>query len=1438
MADEKKNAKKKYQRAERRYRRIAKSTTDSLQPEELYPLTHLDNLKKELDDAHKDVELQAETYRELLDSDDDADKPAVDETDKLLEELQQDFSQVATRIAKLSLKTKNEAESQQAAKKSESNTKLQRFDPPKFNGETRAFPAFITHYKKHVETQYGKDPFILMKCLSGEAEKHVRPVEEDYDEMMDRLHTKYGSSEKQVDVILKDLKGLKRVSDGDLKALHKLIETVENCWLDLKRMNLEAEMDTTSMLSTIEKLLPEVQKREWTLQKPSSSKFSDLLGFLTKEKTAIEYMSDDLRSERNSQKGKVNLSEIEEVVSEESEKRKDENEDTKLVINLFEKQMESQRQFMELVANAITRDKPTNPSAPPQPSYPSFSTFRCWIHKSGGHNITECNTFITMQTAEKVDAVKKNRACFYCLQVGHGARQCLNKKPCGQVTGGNSCKGSHHQLLHAAHVEGLIFHSKIFVVNASNVDRPITVLLMISAVQCKGLDLGTLWDSGANVTLITHRAAEKLNLEGIDVFITITKVGNEEQSCASKEYVVPLTDKRGRTWNIRAIGMDEITADINPTSVEEAAGLFRGITPTDIKRPNGKIDLLVASDCCTLLPNKVQQVGNLQLMSNQFGYCLRGSHPLIRASHAGSNHVFIKLHHINANVKQSTMLVEEMKSINENMKEFFAVENMGVCCAPKCGTCECGKLSNEHENLTIAEERELKIIKESLKYDSDSQHWVTNYPWVKDPHDLPNNFNHALGKLKATERRLKSTNQLKAYNNEIEDMIQRQVARKLSAEEMANYHGPVFYLDHHAVYKPDSKSTKIRIVFNPTSSFMGHVLNDYWAKGPDVINSLVGVLLRFRTGLYAYAGDILKMYHAVQTTPLVQHTHRMLWRNGDSNREPDHLALTRVTFGDKPSGAIATVAMRQTAEMSKDTHPRECDIINRDSYVDDIMSSNDDEAEVASITNGIDRVLEKGNFFIKHWVTNANLADVAESKKLNIITSPEEKLLGIWWSLEADHLSLKAKVDFTKFQLKDEPSGEITVSNINKAFPKFLTRRMVLSQVAKLFDPLGFIVPFLLKAKILMRQSFTKDSSSNKWDEHLSPQQYQEWKQFFTEVLGITAVTFMRCLRPEVVIGRPMLIIFSDGSQEAFGACAYIRWETRAGCFMARLILAKNRIAPARVISIPRMELCGAVIAVRLRQTIEKEINLEFSSVVHIIDSTIAYGQIQSESHLYKTFVAHRVAEIQRKSEKGDWWLTASKNNAADITTRPANPADLDSNSVWQNGPDYLQEEFCHWPIHQGTVERDLEDKVVNAVDVNEVNTQINIREVIHIERFNDTNKLLKVTAIVMESAEKKHFSNNALTSAEYIQKAEKCWIKQEQQAITGQWKTDLKTLGPRLNKDGIIVVGSRLNDAAKQWGNSLPMYLPRESKYGRLYCLTTHWEHHGGVDDTIARIR
>ena len=153
------------------------------------------------------------------------------------------------------------------------------------------------------------------------------------------------------------------------------------------------------------------------------------------------------------------------------------------------------------------------------------------------------------------------------------------------------------------------------------------------------------------------------------------------------------------------------------------------------------------------------------------------------------------------------------------------------------------------------------------------------------------------------------------------------MARKLSKEELTNYPGPTHYIAHHEVLKPESKSTPVRIVFNSSANYMGHVLNEYWAKGPDLLNNLLGVLIRFRENRVAFIGDIKKMYHTVKTSELDQHTHRFLWRDMDSTREPDTYIIQRVSFGDKPSGTIATIALRKTAEMTRNEYQEAADII-------------------------------------------------------------------------------------------------------------------------------------------------------------------------------------------------------------------------------------------------------------------------------------------------------------------------------------------------------------------------------------------------------------------------------------------------------------------------------------------------------------------------------
>lgn len=168
----------------------------------------------------------------------------------------------------------------------------------------------------------------------------------------------------------------------------------------------------------------------------------------------------------------------------------------------------------------------------------------------------------------------------------------------------------------------------------------------------------------------------------------------------------------------------------------------------------------------------------------------------------------------------------------------------------------------EADKLSQVEREEAEVIKKSCR--KEGNQWLIPYPWKKDPKLLPDNQAAAVKRLEATERRLKkNVDYANAYNQQMNEMCEMGFARKLSQEEIKNYQGPVHYISYHAVTRPDSKSTPIRIVFNSSSSFQGHVLNKYWMKGPDLLNNLFGVILRFREKECALLGDLSKMYHRV-----------------------------------------------------------------------------------------------------------------------------------------------------------------------------------------------------------------------------------------------------------------------------------------------------------------------------------------------------------------------------------------------------------------------------------------------------------------------------------------------------------------------------------------------------------------------------------------------
>ena len=174
-------------------------------------------------------------------------------------------------------------------------------DTPRFSGNIREYSSFRQDFHRLMTEKYGKDAYVLRSCLSGIARDTVKGVEDDYDEMFYRLHKSYGDPRKFVDTIVYDLKSLRPIPDGDSKRFIATANVIERCWLDLKRMDLSEEMNTVTMVSMIERLLPSTQRREWVLKMDSNGKdskgmFENLLQYILQEKRILEYLENDVRS--------------------------------------------------------------------------------------------------------------------------------------------------------------------------------------------------------------------------------------------------------------------------------------------------------------------------------------------------------------------------------------------------------------------------------------------------------------------------------------------------------------------------------------------------------------------------------------------------------------------------------------------------------------------------------------------------------------------------------------------------------------------------------------------------------------------------------------------------------------------------------------------------------------------------------------------------------------------------------------------------------------------------------------------------------------------------------------------------------------------------------------------------------------------------------------
>ena len=537
-------------------------------------------------------------------------------------------------------------------------------------------------------------------------------------------------------------------------------------------------------------------------------------------------------------------------------------------------------------------------------------------------------------------------------------------------------------------------------------------------------------------------------------------------------------------------------------------------------------------------------------------------------------------------------------------------------------------------------------------------------------------------------------------------------------------------------------------------------------------------------------------------------------------------------MGDKPSACIAQACLRKSAEKFKLVYPESSDTIIKNSYMDDITGSAQNGEEVNSRTREIDEILENNGFRIKEWIKTGDERKEQENNetqsKVRLLAGMEEQsndisesVLGMQWDPKSDTIGFQIRLKGTEVA----------------------TKRSVLSTANAIYDPLGLVSPITVNAKIILRQIWA-ESPKIGWDDELPKHIRKDWNKLKKDLVNIIRIRFPRSLSPNRPVGSPSLIVFSDGSTVAYGTVAYIRWATKEGNYSSRIIAAKSRVAPIKIIDIVRLELCGAVLGARLRDTIIKETNFEFDQIIHLVDSEIVHAMVNKDSYGFGTFVANRVGEIQRLTNKEEWKWVEGSLNAADAITRGCQVKDIEDNAIWINGPPFLKQPESEWPV-RAEVRKDISlpetKKKIEFVGKTEMVTEETLESRIDPHRFSKWSLLLCTTARILQLYQKYRRPRKQILETEGLslgnmEEAKRLWIKDAQKGL------DLKKcikLRPR-EVDGIVVVGNRAERwMASTWNKQEFILLPKESHISFLIASELHNAGgHLGEAATIAKIR
>lgn len=994
------------------------------------------------------------------------------------------------------------------------------------------------------------------------------------------------------------------------------------------------------------------------------------------------------------------------------------------------------------------------------------------------HAIYRCAVYNALTPESRTAKVKNLGLCENCLRDNHTSADCPSKHCC------TVCKKRHHSSLH---IDSAVMCQGNVVGLTCSTDQ--TVLLgtaVVHVVDAWGHShcVRALIDSGAMSSYVTNTCVKTLGLDRRRCdFRTIGLGGNQVQNFGLTTLTIKPRYETSPVLTTDAVIVANIAGNLPTVTVPfDILDCFDNIKLADpeFHRP-APVDLLIAGDLFPYLYDGTKilpkRPGMPVALKSIFGYVITGQ--------------------VNRRERQDRHLeytgfsgFSNTDNLDRVMNTFWEIENIPSGRSPKPDDVLAENLFvNEHSRDPV------------------TGRYVVRYPFRPD-HNLGDSRQMALRRFVNLESRLNRDPRLKDEYHEFMSEYEA-LGHMKCLGEMKNVDSK-YLIPHFCIHKPTSTSTKLRTVFDAsTKTSNNKSLNDVVLTGPKLQADINQILINFRLHKICISADICKMYRQILIHPDQRPYQHILWRY--STDQPVQVyELATVTYGVASSPYLAIKVLHTLADENACEYPTAARVLKNGFFMDDLLWSEPTVTDALLLQQELRALLQSAGFVLCKWSSNSAqvLAAVPEDHRETPIEFDDDqylslKVLGLQWQPGTDCFSFTAM----------EPSHVIT-------------KRTVLSQIGRLFDPLGFVAPCVFYAKCFMQKLWALKLD---WDQRLPDSLESEWSTFVRELPLLSKFRHER----HVMVSRSTtsrIIGFSDASTLGYAAQIYLHTKNDDGDSKVSLLIAKTKVAPLKTISVPRLELMAAHLLSKLVKyiiSILQDRGIGVNDIMLFTDSSVVLAWLNTPSYKLKTFVATRVTKILDTVPSTSWFHVSGESNPSDVCSRGATPSALLLMPEWLSGPNWLLSE--HWPVRSiDEFKHENPPELKTTHDSKVLFTMEDSFNLIYelSEKYSSYTKLVNIVAWV-----RKFITNCRIPKAERtklslssLKEARASIIKSVQQhyfatdialiskALLPQ--RSLQKLNPFVDPHGILRVGGRLSLAQMSFDKKHPILLPKKCNF------------------------